>query len=124
MKCRKLGFSRHVDRGRDDAFLARKRASLSSLQQIEEKRPWDLRLVESMSRGSNDAGPTRTSQVVIATTHGLLFGVPAAVSGRLYLEVFAALYPLILFGRYLRDRAKRQRAGRTPAGSAPNPFGQ
>jgi hypothetical protein len=97
---------------------------LNPPQQIEEKRPWDLRLIESMSRDSDRARPNKTSQLVAAAVHVLLFGVPAVVSGRPYLVLFVALYPLALLGRYLRDRAKRQKADRIPVASTSNPFGR
>ena|SRR5579872_5602768 len=89
-----------------------------------DQRPWDLRLVERISRGSGAAGSDNAARLYLGASHGLLGAIAAAVSGHAFFVMLAVIYPLALAGRYLWARSKRGRAGRSHRGAKQSPFGR
>jgi hypothetical protein len=104
---------------------------LSTSRQIEEKRPWDARLVAWMARGSDKPQPeqhSRAEGAAFGVIHALVMGVASVSLGGIlggYIWPLAAVVFTVLCMRLFRWA--RQKLARTEGQlevTQPNPFGQ
>lgn len=104
------------------------RVHLSSPHPARDEQPWDTRLVEWMSRGSDKAPPekeqSRRASFALAIVHGIVFAA-AVDAAHGYLLLLPAILAVVLCLRLFRWARKRRRSsGQELAGVQPNPFGQ
>jgi hypothetical protein len=86
-----------------------------------DEQPWDLRLIQRMSRGSDETRPDSRARPWLAAIHLPLVWVAALSDGTMVLLVIAIIATFIPGASFLWARRRAERAS---TGSSPSPFGR